>query len=272
MAIESLESHDETLPVLGFNLEQIISSLPLHIYNSVLKGMVDPCEVGLVRPKTRLFDGIEEATIAQPRVAEWHPDHFILGDLIKLKTMHETTPEGDKLEESLIELANLGLVELTPKQIKAWRICRPLARRMSLDELPQLVCNVLGIGEDVFPNLLKMKFIGSARPVLPEEILFKGDNTNDEFGRGLERFAKLKGDSRWDTYVASGHKYDPGLITPATAGGYRQLGTEESFFQLLVGIDKHYEMMKLPPAQRIAARGQMVISTLVHVVRQTDAV
>ncbi|HUD10600.1 MAG TPA: hypothetical protein VMR28_02915 [Candidatus Saccharimonadales bacterium] len=259
----------EGLPVYPATTEPTLTK-----YVSLIDGSLNPLEEGLVLPAPNLWDGIDSLH-AQERVESWSPKGVKVGTFLKFKTMHDLTEAGIEFDQLLSELIEHGFIKLTTKQRSAWRVTHPIMRALSVDELPQVIYNVMGVGADRIPNRLPMSVVGSARPVLEKEIAIKpgDDNSNDMFAQALERVAeKIGADKDYrKMYAWIGRLYVPGLVTPATAYGNRQLSTPEGYDAWILGNIEYARIHKLPPVQRAVEQGRIILNSTKHVYRQTDA-
>lgn len=237
-------------------------------FDSVLDGSIDPHAVGLVHEAPGLLNGMADLTYGQLRVDSWNSKGEVEEkEIVKFKTMYDLTEAGLLLEDLLREAD-----ELSTKQISEWRVIWPGIRKRSLDELPQLAINVMGMMPNLYPNRLNMQLVGAARPPLKHEIIYRGDNSNDKFGKALERAANLEGRSRQEMYEWLSNAYVPGLITPATAQGNRQLSTEEGYAAWINGIVEYARIQEMPSVKRAKMYGRIILATTKHVISQTDAV
>lgn len=245
----------------------------LATFDSLINRSLDPVEAGLVLPNSRSWN-IDDITYVEPRVESWDHKSTSEKNIVKLRTMYRLTDAGHEFEESLREIVRQGVAEFSTKQISAYRVCYPLIRKLSADELPRLVWNVMGLGdEDKFPDLMDLPLIGGGLAPKAIDIEYRGDNSNDLFGRALEKQAKINGDiSRDEMYRLAGRLFVPGLLTIATANGNRQLSTQANYDAWLQGFIDFRKLENLPPAQRALAYGRIAVSSAKHVIAQTDAI
>ncbi len=242
------------------------------IFDQIVAGEICPFGADYLEPIPPMTAGIEAITYTQPRVESFRDGEIVERRIVKLKTMHDLTPRGQQLITLLKAAENL-----TVKELGGWRVARPLLRKMSADEVPQLACNVLDLFTEAFVTedqpdpLLNMQLFGGARPPLRSEIVRKGDNSNDMFGQALEQVAETKGLSPDDMYSMLGDKYVPGLITPAAANGSRQLSSVDGYKHWMNGIIAYDRISRLPHLARSRALGRICIDTAKHVVKRTDA-
>lgn len=242
----------------------------------LMAGDVDPHQLGLVRPRENSFaDLVHTYTYTQPRVEAFGLNGIEESDIVKVKTMFDLTEEGQQLEDHWNVLRFIGEISVSQKDMSDWRVTgntMRLVRTMSLDEGTQLIFNVLGQGNKWFENLMPMQLIGAARPVLAREIILRGDNSSDHFNRALAIVAFREGmDSRAEMYKVLGDIYRPGLFTPATAQGHRQLGSTKSYIDWINGILKFDKLSRLRSFRRKAAYTSLMANTVAHILAKTDA-
>lgn len=249
------------------------SNEALRLFNELRDGTANPHRAGLLAPwsdgsrsiATQLF-------YTQPRVSGWDDENNIrTADIVKLQTMYPLTEEG------IAFAALLAQAGLPTKEIGRFRIPEilSLARKLSVDEVPQLAVNVFGVGRTLFPNAMDINLVGGGRPVLQSEIDLRGDNSNDSFAHALEAVAlqspETQGKDVFKMFSWLGERFIPGLLTPTTAKGHRKLNTEEDFRHWIEGIIHYHEITQLPHHKRTAAIGQIVIKSGRHVAMGTDA-
>ncbi len=185
--------------------------------------------------------------------------------------MYPLTESGAQLEE---QLRSAGM---STKEIGAIRVpgLAALARKASADEVPQLIVNVGGMMRDKFPGAMDMNLVGGGRPLLRHEVDIYRDSANDHFAHALAAVAlrqpETAGLTTREMYDWVGQRYVPGLFTPATADGHRQMNTQGDFEHWIQGVLAFDKVKQLPPRQRAARLGRIAWQSVSHVARRTNA-
>ena len=225
-------------------------------------------DLGLIENIPTWRDGLDANLYLQPRVSAFNRNGVETKQIVKVQTMAELTEEAREFANMMSFGGHACL-----KRMYGPFVTRPLLRRLSLDELPQVIFNVGDMSRRNM-DLLQMNAFGAARPMIPEEISLTGDNSNDAFAHALESLKRGDDTDIWDTYDRYGRIYQthkPGLITPALAEGHRQLNTTEDFHDMLSGMDRFAYINKLPEPYRKIELARLVIRTAAHVAVGTEA-
>lgn len=264
------------LEIVEFSAEQaeLSGPDPMQVYGQLVSGQLCPLEAGLVDVPVRWSDGIAAQFYTQDRVSRMSPTGAVeQRAIVKLKTMYDLTDDGRNLVNDLNRLVSEGSVYLSTKELGAWRVSRPLLRKLSGDEVPQLLCNVIEIGKSWFPDadLMKMDLVGSARPPMAQEIVLKGDNSSDPYNRALETVAESMGyDNRFHLHARLAQLYRPALFSTATAQGKRQLN-KDGYISWINGILDYHEIEQMPKAIRRRATRSIISGTIKNVLQRVDA-
>lgn len=240
-------------------------------YHRLTDGLDSPLAAGLVAPSSG-FDNLL-VVFPQARVASWSSQELTEANVMKVETQHRLTEYGHDFLAKLQQTTHDSGQPLATKELSAWRVKHPLLRKLSLDEVPQLMYNVLGLTSGMpIDNLMQMRLIGAARPPLSTEIQLRGDNSNDFYNRAIEQLTdELGAANRVEAHEALGRLYVPGVLTPATARGVRRLNSVNSFKSWAEGIIEYGRIQRLPPLDRKQALGKVAVRTLHQVLQRTDA-
>lgn len=242
------------------------------LFAAIKNGHLDPHTAGLFQEWASADQSLVGSSLyPQLRVARWGSDGIREGEIVKLRSMYDLTDKGENMANLLTQA---GYSTKETGDIRIPPLAR-VARKLSLDELPQLMVNVGGMYRDAFPDAIDMKLIGGGRPVLRREIDLRGDNANDTFAHALEAVAAehpmIGNLDTHEAFTRLGEFYVPGLLTPATAAGNRQLNTQADWESWIRGILEYAEISRLPQLKRTIALGKIGLQSAKHVVMGTNA-
>jgi hypothetical protein len=208
---------------------------------------------------------IEDNLFVQERVHAWTNKGGIeQADIVKIKSMHDLTPEGEVFEETLRQLAAEGKLPNGSSDVSQWRVFNNLLRATSIDELPQIIYNVRGASGAPTDNLMNMRLVGSFRPRVACELETQGDNAYADYNKALEIVAKRNGSERMELHWHLGRIAEVGVMSFATGRGARKLRDVQSNVEWIQGALDYERVQKMSPKRKQIAEARIIVMNLRH--------
>jgi hypothetical protein len=216
---------------------------------------------------TALGRHLDENLYVQERVYDWTKYGGLKqADVVKIKSMHDLTPDGEAFEDTLRKLAAAGELPNGSSDISQWRVFNKLLRATSIDELPQIIYNVRGASGAPTDNLMDMRLVGSYRPRVAYELETQGDNAYADYNKALEIVAKRNGSERMELHWHLGRIAEVGVISFATGRGARKLRDVQSNVEWIQGALDYERVQKMSPKRRQIAEARIIVMNLRHII------